>query len=413
MTERSGEETVFRNKPVPSDWELPEDIKAVLDPVRAAIYSEHAIDDVPIPLTIRFSTEMYKSVTELDAGLLTARGVAEIVTQRTAQEQERYPDSSLWDRARENISDMLLERGHDEEAYLLAWAIGSPHRLAERLIKINETTGGQRWADTHQRMVGLEVDRKIKLIRAFRDVFIDKDPMSETVGVFNAYLAALGAESDPVEGWIESQRSDRPEYPWDGVIETIRDEQHWSGVPVPMRQHLMFVGMEFWEDISQVSPGSGPLHEQWADSACEYLDGMEDSYPDAKIFGHLRGNLSMLLLKADQAQAVRMAGSIREPRLIAGVVEEFINEGYEEAAVGLASVIADPRITVELLLDDMWKGSVAPLIRLEEILLGDEFPAEKRIGCLEVMRDIHIHSGLADRARWFQQIIDELREGRA
>ena len=395
----------FRNKPKPSDWVLPDVFEGGLDPISKAVLSESEWDDVPFPLIFSFTKEMAERVGQLK-DVQDISPLIEEMKARIAEEQERFPDSPVWDRSRLYVVYGLAELDRADEAVDFAWTMTSPHMIAQALIELFETTDASMEKVLERLMVGIEANpRHAAILRALRDTIIEEAPMSDSVDAFNWVLANHGIEDDPIRGWVDSQRQLHPDWDWDVVQASIVNDAVWADVPTPVRQHIMFHYCQ-----SQETALNGELTEDWLDGTVAYLDEIEGDFPKASVWSHIRGNLSRDLVKRDEEMAVKLALSIRDPKFGASVTIEFVKAGHEEAAINVATWLSDSELTVELLLGLDWQDEDAPTSRLAEIMQSDEYPVEKRVGCLEVIRERMLVAGEPERAAAYQRIIDELNE---
>lgn len=150
--------------------------------------------------------------------------------------------------------------------------------------------------------------------------------------------------------------------------------------------------------------------EKWLDGVAYLLEAIEDTYPDAEVLDHLRGNLSIDLINEHPEIAVKVANGIRSSGLGARLAITFIERGYEAEAIEVSTALSDPKLTAYLLLGQEWRDTEAPSRRLAEIVQSDEYPAEKRIGCLEFIVNGLIENGELESAARYQRMIDELKD---
>lgn len=399
----------FRNKPRPSDWVLPDIFERDLDPVIKAILSEGEWDDVPIPLIFSFTQEMAEKVGKLQDVEDITPALNEI-SQRITDEQSRFPDSPVWDRSRHYVVLALIEAGEGDQAVEFALSMTSPHASAESLTQVLEHTDTRTDKLTARLLTDIETNvHHADVLRALRDSVIMQSPLSDSLVVFNYVLKNHGIEEDNLLGWIESQKELHPNWQWDKIQQTILVDEHWAYTPIPIRQHVMWHYSAIQEEIIQKKVAEENA-EEWTESVTMLFDALEDEYPEAGIFGHIRGNLSLDLVEKYPEVAISIAGSIRDPQLGASVVIEFLGKGKEEEAIEVATKLPDHRLTAELLMDLNWQNEDAALERLTNITMGNEYSSEKRIGVLEVIIERMKATGEHATAASYQEMIDELKE---
>jgi hypothetical protein len=179
---------------------------------------------------------------------------------------------------------------------------------------------------------------------------------------------------------------------------------------MPVRQHFMWHNNYIQEAILR-----GRLPEEvseqgaWLQGITQFVDRWEDAYPAAKVFGYFRSVTSLGLVADHPELAVMLATTIRDPEMGAGIVGEFVDMGFEPAAIEVATQLTDPRLLVDALTAVDWRDEAAPLHRLSEIMESDYYPTEKRIGVLEVVIERMRDSDSEEHIAPFQAQLDELR----
>lgn len=402
-------EQEFHNKPKPSDWVLPDIFQGDLDPISKAVLSESEWDDVPIPLIFSFTQEMAERVGRLKEAEDITSVLEEIIT-RIGEEQSRFPDSPVWDRSRLYVVLGLIEMDKGNQAADFALSMTSPHATADALLQVFEQTDVRMDRVLDCLMTDLETnEHHAGVVRALRDSVIIDSPLSESLDIFNQVLINHGIEGDNLQGWIDSQKALHPDWQWDFIRQTILADEHWAGVPIPVRQHAMWHYSGVQEEIVKKEVAD-ENSEEWAGSVLILLDALEDEYPEALIFSHIRGNISLALAEEHPELAVRIAKSIRNPQLGARVAIELLSKGKEDEALEVATWLPDHRLTAELLMGLDWQNEEAALERLSDIVQNDEYPAEKRLGVLEVIVERMKEAGEPERAASYQAMIDGLKD---
>lgn len=402
-------EQEFRNKPKSSDWVLPDIFQGNLDPISKAVLSESEWDDVPIPFIFTFTQEMADRVGKLKE-VEDITPALEEIGKRIGDEQSRYPDSPVWDRSRLYVVLELMEMDEGNKAADFALSMTSPHATADALLQVFEQTDGRMDKVLDSLMADIETNEyHAGVVRALRDSVIIDNPLSDSLDIFNQVLTSHGIEEDNLQGWIESQKALHPDWQWDFIHQTILADEHWTGVPVAVRQYTMWHYSAAQEEIvrKEVTEENS---EQWADSILIFFDALEDKYPEAAILSHIRGNISLDLIEEHPELAIKIAKSLRNPQLGARVAIEFLGKGKEEEAIEVVTGLPDHRLTAELLMDLDWRNEDAALEKLSDIVQSDDYSVEKRIGVLGVIVERMRAAGESDRAESYQAMIDELND---
>jgi hypothetical protein len=305
----------------------------------------------------------------------------------------------------------LLKAEETELAYDFAWNITNPRMAAINLADVNdETEGALGWKLARQIVQLDDAERRAAMLQALRDRAIETNPLSGHVAGLNQILKAGDIETDHVRGWIESQRPVHPSWDWDVVAETLPVRHFWEDTPMALRQHVMWHYCQIHEEIMRRQIPDNDDNEAWLRSVIFPMNAWEDAFPDAIIFGVLRGLTSGYLLRDYPSLAVRVANSIRDPEVGAGVVGEFIDAGREAEAIEVAAELADPRLVVEVLTSVDWQDEAAPLRRLSEIITSDTHPLQRRIGVLEMVIERLKLTGQTEAVMRFETALSELRQ---
>jgi hypothetical protein len=397
-----------RNQPKPSDWLIPPEVIGQLEADQVTALSEREWDGVPAPLLLTFGLELADRAVAFGDSERVA-GAVSAIEGRIAEEQARYPESSVWDGVRGSVITKLLDAGHGEAAFDFAWTIHNPRVAAVKMVEIDNASRGAFGSRLAERVV-LQEDpaRRAAMLQALRDLVIETDPLSRSLQTFNRFLEVTGIETDHISGWIDSQRQMHPDWDWEVVANGIGHEPFWVGMPMGMRQNVMWHYCQVYEEIArrQIPPDR---QDVWLQSVIPALDVLEDVFPEAPIFGHIRANLSDFLLKDYPGLAVEMASSIRSPDVGASVVMKFVDAGKETEAIEVAMDLRDPKLVVEVLAGLDWQDEEAPLRRLGELISSNRYPKAKRIAVLTALVEWMEVVGETESVVQFQAKLDELR----
>lgn len=375
-----------------------------------ALLSEGEWEGVPVPLSFQTVEEGVGFMKRLDEGEDPAVVVPEAL-KNLQEKEDRYPDAPIWDRGRTLIADALVQAGHYDHALDVVWAIKRPRIVADLIGKIVDTAEDEAISEKIPQRVISESDteRQNGLIRAFRDRMIREDPGNPMIDDYNRLLAMRGIESDPVAGWAESQKEELPEVGWDMLVTTIKNDAVWADVSVSQRQYVM---LNFAEISKQIVDRR--LESNDGEEIGKYFDVLEDPYPDAEIWGQLRGNLAVELLKIDEGdEAVKLAVSIRDSRLVGTVAMEFMKLDKEEEAIELASRIPDAKLAAEVLMHFGSENHDEAVRRLAAMMEDEDLDINRRIAFIEVIRDAMKRAGQTESVERYQDWIDRLNEDSA
>lgn len=409
----------FRSQPKPEDWVIPADFEEAwkegessLDPVGLAILKEHKWDGVPIPFGFQTVKAFSAQMEKLDSGI-SPDVVADELIEQWAENESRYPDTGMWDRGRGLALATFVEKGHPDQAQRVATTISDTKLLVKTVFGLQEMI-------PPETAVGLVVgaletgdqERRIGVARALRDHLIQDDPQNEMIDTFDGIVAMFSGKPDydMVTDWVASQREADKDIDWSHTEALLRNDDSYKSMPMPLRMfsHLMYI--ETAKEIAD-DKFDTKLEEGWVDSVIGYYDNAQDGiYAEAAIWGHELGNIAKSLIEKGHTEpAVEVAAAIRDPRLMATMVLEFVRSGHDEEAVALAVRNPDHKLTAELLLDVEYKDRDIAVEKLSEIVQSDDYPDEKRIGCLEVIRDRMVEMGQPDSATKYQEMVDAIR----
>lgn len=405
----------FRSQPKPGDWAIPPEFEEAwksgdgIDPVNLSILKEHEWDGVPIPFGFQSVKELTDNLERLETGESPTVIASEMIAD-FAEKQERYPDTGMWDRGRSMAVARFAEFGHYEEARQLLAAISDARVLMGTVMQLEEIIPAETASEwTGSILQDSEPERAIAIARAARDNLIENEPSSDLIDTFNTIIAGFSDEPDFdwVNDWIKSQREIRPNIDWSTAETLLKNDEVYGSMPMATRlfAHLIFV-----DTLKEIADDE--LDEGFVESTIRYYDNARDGiYADATIWEHEMGNIAKALIKKGGSEAaVEIAGAIREPGLMARMVLEFVESDHEEEAIELATHNPDPKMSAELLLDVEYKDRDAATQKLAEVIQGDEYPVDKRIGVLEVIRDRMREMGQPDNAANYQRMIDEIQE---
>ncbi|HSW98699.1 MAG TPA: hypothetical protein VLF71_02585 [Candidatus Saccharimonadales bacterium] len=403
-----------RNQPQPEDWRLPDAIAAQrdrMDPVQWALLNEGDIDGVPAPLYFQRGEVFTGRIDRLDAGEDPDALADEILADAAAQ-AARYPDSGFWDGERSTALIYFAERGHVAAAVRLAREVTDARRLVRSIYDLGETAP----PETAQAMVvgvlrGASVKRTLAITRATRDYFIETDPLNENVARFDGFVAKLSGQGpyDMVEDWLASQAEASPDGDWSSVAVHLRDDVLYQGMAMPVRMHSHLVYLETLAEADNLQPKQ--LQDGWAGKVAEYYAGFQEgAYAEAGIWGHELAGISTVLIRNGHLDAaVTLAATIRDPQLGTAMVGEFLRAGHESSAIEAASRNPDPRLAAKLLLGFDFSDPDAATAKLTEMMFSDEYPLDRRIGCMEFVCDRMLEMDDLDGFLRYREMINELR----
>ncbi|MGZ6004786.1 MAG: hypothetical protein ACXWLH_01400 [Candidatus Saccharimonadales bacterium] len=395
----------FRSKPQPGDWTFPDDMAEGLDPVAMAVLSEHEYEGAPIPFTFQIVREISEDLAKAQTGDIEA---AQAVRNALNGAEERYPDALGWNRIRSVLVNALFETGHKEEAFDTVWDISSPHQVLNLAFDLLEESEGELTTDIRERIWSQPRDRRIDLLRAMRDRIISHHRNKEDQAIiFNDMLQREGVESDPVSGWAESQGREYPNYDWDAVAETVRDDSLWGNLTTYQRQNATMMGIQFDEALVD----DPELDAEIVDNFIIWNYIQRTDHPDVKYWDALSmANAIKLAKKGYPALGQKVALTIKDDQYKAAVGHDYHELGLEEETVELVMTMNDPHFAAELLLDTEWQDETLGMKKIEDVITEENYPLEQRIGFMEFIRDRMIGADLLSRAAEYQEQIDNLRE---
>lgn len=396
----------FRDNPQPGDWTFPADMIEGIDPIAMAILSEHEYEGAPIPFTFQVVREISEDLGKAQEGDVEA---AKAVRNVLNGAQESYPDALGWDRIRSVLVNALFETGHREEAFDTVWEVSSPHQVLRLAFDLLEETEGDLTDEIRIRIWEQPRDRRLDLLRAMRDRIISQHRHSEDqTKIFNDMLQREGVESDPISGWAESQGRDYPEYDWDAIAETIRDDSMWSDLTTHHRQNATMMNIQFSDGLVD----DPELDSELTDNFIVWLNLMRWDHPEAKFWDAASMAAAIKLAEKGQiANAQKLAQTIKDDDYKAGLGHEWHKLGFEEETVELVMTMDNPHFAAELLLDTEWQDETIGMKKIEDVITSEDYPLEQRIGYMEFIRDRFIAADLLSRAAEYQEQIDNLRKG--
>lgn len=405
----------FRNQTKPGDWVIPAGFEEMLsgyggvDPVTLSLFKEGEFSGVPVPFAFQSIEEMTGQLERLDAGEDPAAVATEMVAS-FAEKEQRYPDTAMWDHGRSGAVRAFLEQGHIQAAGQLLGSFNDARRATKTVLELSseEVIEPDDAVDLLCTLIdGKDRERSVAVARTARDDIIENDPSSELVATYNGILGQLLGQPDFdwTEDWIESQTEAHPEINWDFAGPWLRDDAAYAGMPMAQR---MYNYLRLMETMLLINDGGMD-----ADLAADIVEHQEDvregEYGDAKIFDRELGSLAKALVeKGDVDTAEILAAGIHDPDVIGMMLAELADK-HEQEAIELAVRNPDPKMTAILLLGVEFRND-AGMERLVEIIRSDEYTAERRIGCLEVVRDRTHAMGDADKAAEYQDMIDAISE---
>jgi hypothetical protein len=411
----------FRSQPKPEDWIIPpefeEDWKSAdsgIDPIGLALIREHEWDGVPIPLGFKTTKVFVDRLGRLDEGESPA-AIADEMIDDWADYEHRYPDTGMWNRGRTLAITSFVERGHLAEAGRVAATVTDARLLVKTVFGLQELIPEETaFGLISGALEAGDQKRRMGVARALRDRLIETEPHDEMIDTFDGLVAKMSGQPDydMVSDWVASQREAEKDIDWSNTEALLRNDDSYKGMPMSLRMfsHLMFV-----ETIKELADDKFEAKldgEGWAESVIGYYNDAQDgTYDGAAIWGHELGNIAkMLMEKGYNEAAIEIAAAIRDPRLMATMVLEFAKQGDDEAAIELAARNPDHTLTAELLLYGEYQDNDAAIAKLSEIIQDDDYPAEKRIGCLEVIRDRMLETGNGEGFARYQQMIDDIKK---
>jgi len=402
----------FRNQPRPEDWVLPAEVlesftayENPLDPVTISILKEKDYEGVPIPLILQVVQEFKDQFTRLDEGEEPAT-IAEKMIAGMAGREARYPDTGMWDRVRTAAMSLFVGHDHLDQALALATTVKETRMVVSAILS-NESLDDETAAGWVMQLADQSPERALSVSRAIRDHLVDTEPGNPVIDTYNGIILRQTGQTDWVHDWIESQRRRGYEDVWDVVEGMLHDEETYEGMPITFR---MYSQLRFMEMIEKIS--AGDLSESFVQNVLDYYKSAETSaFSEAPIWGNEKAVIVKRLLEENHIDAaVEIAAAIRDQELVAYIVQEFVGAEQEEAAAELAVRITDHKLSAEMLLDGEWQNTEISLGRFIEIIQSDEYPPEKRIAFLEVVRDRMIEAGSPEKAAEYQHRIDEIKE---
>lgn len=402
----------FHSKPQPGDWTFPEHMVEGMDPIALAILSEHEYEGMPIP----FGFQLVESIGE-DLGKVQVDGDAEAarnIRQKLNESAERYPDAPGFDRLRAHLADLLFEAGNTDEALDTVWDISQPHLLLHLafgfLEEMEENQGDFDLvaSKVKNRLFAQLSDRRMILTRAMRDRIISENHGEEQAEIFNDFLQREGAETDAIEGWAESQGSEYPNYDWNAVAETVRDDQYWGNLSVYDRQRAMLMGINFAEAVE----GDAERDMELTNEFILYLNLMRWDHPEVQYWDIVCMQGAVGLARAGSLDSsLKLATTIQDDEYKSAVGVEYVQQGHDEQAFELVMTMQNYHLMAELLLDTPWQDDELGPHKLAEMITDEDTPLDMRIGFMEFVRDRFIDNDLLSRAAEYQEQIDKLRSG--
>lgn len=394
----------FRDNPQPGDWTFPTDMVEGIDPIAMAVLSEHEYEGAPIPFTFQIIREISEDLSKAQTGDVEA---AQTVRNVLNGAEERYPDALGWDRIRSVLVNSLFETGHKKEAFDTVWDVSSPHHALSLAFDLLEESEGELTADIQVKIWAQPRDRRLDLLRAMRDRIIRLHSDSEDQAtIFNDMLGREGVEPDPVSGWAESQGRDYSNYDWDAIAETIHDDSIWGNLTTFQRQNATMMNIQFSDGIVD----DFELDSELTDNFIVWLNLMRWDHPEAMFWDAASMAAATNLAEKGQiANAQKLAITIKDDEYKAGVGHEWHKLGFEDETVELAMTLNDSHFAAELLLDTEWQDETIGMKKIEDVIKGEDYPIEQRIGFMEFIRDRMIGADLLSRAAEYQEQIDFLK----
>lgn len=393
------------------------------DPFHAAILGGNDIEGVPIPYSFQRIQALTQWRRDLDAQGLTPALLEEIKT-NLATDEEKYPNSPVWDRQRGMVAEAIFKTGHVEEALDVIHGMHSPHQMVETLVELShqeelvqtlmipeQTSHDEGEASVviaafldHMRD---DQPKRNAVLRAVIDAIIDQEPRSASIDVYERQLATQFLRFDAVQSWADSQRILHPMINWDEAVRSAKDDKLWATVPLNLRRSKVKQYALALHELHGDLQRDGSTHAISIRDIPEELDHLEETYPRAKIWDRTRCIFASMILRHEPTSllARELAGVIKEPRMQAVIVAELCQVGQLDDAFHLATRITSPRIMAETLLYDGWgeKGvnHIATIIANQK----GEYPVATQIGCMEAVRVQCVKQGnMKDATRWKARI---------
>lgn len=374
------------------------------------------IDGVPVPYIVQAGHTLGGLVQKMEEQGATPEIVGEL--HRTAATFEQaYPGSPSWEKYREQGAGFLARHAGLDAALRFLAEGESLHNLVDvgfTLIGADDSEDHSDTADLFSMLLDMVEKEKVpELTRAFVDILIEIDPFASYIDTYEELLRSptllrlRPSFRDPLMSWAEAQQKRRPKIDWIRLTNgVIKDDSMWAGAPVRFRQFAMSRFYELRERATrQLTP------ESVQNALTFFAESFETPYPDASIWDESKTMLGIALLEADEPGLARMVGhSMRNSQHQADLIARLFYHGSEEDALQLALTLNDPELMATVLLDGEWTEDrgLKMLGRIVDDPDG-EYPIDRRIGALEVMRNRCIIGGEAEHAQLFEEKIAELR----
>lgn len=339
--------------PPDSDRIFPDMFSEPLDPEAAAFLAENDWEGVPIP----YGFQQVQKIGDW-LGRLAEEGpsdsLMEEINAGLAEPENKYPGAPMWDRQRGLLADSFLAAGHSELAMDFLQGMHSPHQMAENAIslaaKYTEGGGdGSAWVNGFAYRLHESQDQAnyLGFVRALADHTIDEDPDAPEIDSFESVLAQYDPDFDPVQSWADSQRLLDPKVDWDGIVDIIKDDERWTGVPINVRRFAMKLNRDMLKAMNE-EPGP-----EQARRMLDSLNDAESAYPEANIWDVFRHSLADLLIAKSQPVLAREFGcAIKDAHIQHNLVADLYNQDFESDAFELATNVRDPKVKANLLLSN-------------------------------------------------------------
>lgn len=389
--------------PRPPDWML-----AGLAPEEQALAATVEYQGVPVGHLAPTYEAMHGWNAAIGYGNTSAELCQEI-EDHLAEREQAYPDALAWDQVREVMAGAFSHAGRRDFAFNFLRSIRSPHHTVRALVRVaGDQEGGVQLIGAFLEELKEDPVKTNAFLRAYTDWLIEVEPTSPAIEAFENLLAESDPDFDPLESWISSQSTFRPEMHWN-TMRSFLEMEGWGSTPLRVRQHVVLRIDAMRQMLVEPSLDvvSGFL-EEWAQ--------LELQFPDASIWNQNRGAMSQMLLNADEIQlAVLVGKNMTNSTLQEALAVSLLKRDAEPEALEVVHSMPSMKATARALLDLPWarvgdeSTGTTELLRIIDDERG-EFTIQQRIACLTVARVRLEQQGDEEDAALFQQKIDELQQ---